>query len=412
MAAFKALCGDKILTKDGEVDTEIALGGKKAVAFYFSAHWCPPCRGFTPKLAEWYTKSYKAKGLEVVFVSSDRDEEAFDEYYAEQPWLSLPYAARDIKAKLSKKFKVNGIPSLVIFGPDGETITTDGRAAVSDDPTGERLPWKPPTFWEALGDTFLQGSEGETVDVDDIKGEGKYIGLYFSAHWCPPCRSFTPALAKAYKESLKAKSLEIIFVSSDKSQAEFKEYYDTMPWLAIPNGDKRKGLLSSRFGVSGIPTLVIVDGATGETINTNGTGKVRSDPTGAEFPWVPKALVDMTEDGPDGINETTSLCVMMEGCDAACVSAAVAALEPVAEAAKKAKEDLLIFYAPKAEGPTEQIRKLTKLGEPSAKPQMVLLDIPDEGGYYVSPATEVTAETVSGFLEAYKAKALERQQLG
>ena len=43
---------------------------------------------------------------------------------------------------------------------------------------------------------------------------------------------------------------------------------------------------------------------------------------------------------------------------------------------------------------------------------MILLDIPDDGGYYVSPATEVTAETVSGFLEAYKAGALERQQLG
>jgi len=43
---------------------------------------------------------------------------------------------------------------------------------------------------------------------------------------------------------------------------------------------------------------------------------------------------------------------------------------------------------------------------------MVLLDIPDNGGYYVSPATEVTAETVNGFLEAFAAKALERQQLG
>merc|ERR1711998_699804 len=101
MAAFKELCGDKILTKDGEVNTEEALAGKGAVAFYFSAHWCPPCRGFTPKLAEWYTKDLKAKGLEVVFVSSDREESAFNEYFGEQPWLALDYKDRDLKAALS-----------------------------------------------------------------------------------------------------------------------------------------------------------------------------------------------------------------------------------------------------------------------------------------------------------------------
>lgn len=27
---------------------------------------------------------------------------------------------------------------------------------------------------------------------------GKHLGLYFSAHWCPPCRAFTPQLAKWY----------------------------------------------------------------------------------------------------------------------------------------------------------------------------------------------------------------------
>jgi nucleoredoxin len=41
--------------------------------------------------------------------------------------------------------------------------------------------------------------------------------LYFSAHWCGPCKSFTPTFAKEY-EKLKSdgKNVEVVFVSSDK----------------------------------------------------------------------------------------------------------------------------------------------------------------------------------------------------
>ena len=75
-------------------------GEGKVLGLYFSAHWCPPCRGFTPKLAEWYTKlttgPLKDK-FEIVFVSSDRDEDSFDSYFDEMPWLALPYSAREHK---------------------------------------------------------------------------------------------------------------------------------------------------------------------------------------------------------------------------------------------------------------------------------------------------------------------------
>ena len=48
-----SLLGDTVMGKDGEVKTSEALTNKTAIALYFSAHWCPPCRGFTPQLAEW-----------------------------------------------------------------------------------------------------------------------------------------------------------------------------------------------------------------------------------------------------------------------------------------------------------------------------------------------------------------------
>jgi len=127
---LSTLFGETLLTKDGEKPVAEVLAGKY-VGIYFSAHWCPPCRGFTPQLAAAYTDHLKAKDLEIVFVSSDKDEKAFDEYYAEQPWVALPYANRAQKESLSKKFKVQGIPTFVILDKDGAVVTTDARGEVS-----------------------------------------------------------------------------------------------------------------------------------------------------------------------------------------------------------------------------------------------------------------------------------------
>lgn len=410
--ALVKLLGETLKTKDGVASTAEALKGKQAVALYFSAHWCPPCRGFTPKLAEAYKGLVAAgKSFEIVFVSSDREETAFEEYFGEQPWLALPYAERELKAALSKKFKVSGIPSLIILdGETGELITKDGRDAVMEDLKGENFPWKPPTVWEAMGDEFMSG-DGEAVELSALRGEGKVIGLYFSAHWCPPCKAFTPLLVETYKKVKAAgKELEVVFVSSDKDMGQFQEYFATMPWLAIPPGDKRKAALSSRFEVEGIPALVLLDGATGETINANGRGAVGGDPEGEEFPWRPKALNDMAS-GADGLNDEACVCVMMEGAPAESQAALAAAMGVVAEAAKAAGGEELYFVARAAGQVADQVRKLTKLGEAGAAPQLVILDIPDEGGFYVYEGT-VDADSVASFVAKHKAGGLERQQLG
>ena len=40
----------------------------------------------------------------------------------------------------------------------------------------------------------LLDSDGKEVSKDVLSG--KTVGIYFSAHWCPPCRTFTPSLVK------------------------------------------------------------------------------------------------------------------------------------------------------------------------------------------------------------------------
>lgn len=89
---------------------------------------------------------------------------------------------------------------------------------------------------ELLGDKLKSKEDGE-IATASICGEGKYVGLYFSAHWCPPCQAFTPTLANFYNSSTVQKGeklLEIVFISSDKNEDQFDEYYNRMPWLALP----------------------------------------------------------------------------------------------------------------------------------------------------------------------------------
>ena len=58
MELFK---GQELLKADGsKVEAEGALQGKDFVCLYFSAHWCPPCRMFTPKLKEFYNVSLES----------------------------------------------------------------------------------------------------------------------------------------------------------------------------------------------------------------------------------------------------------------------------------------------------------------------------------------------------------------
>ena len=110
---------------------------------------------------------------------------------------------------------------------------------------------------ETLGATF--NHQESTVNFDDVIPQKEVICLYFSAHWCPPCRGFTPVLVDFYKEvNADNPRLEIIFVSSDKDGGSFKEYYGTMPWLAIPFADERIQALKTKFAVTGIPYLCVL----------------------------------------------------------------------------------------------------------------------------------------------------------
>jgi nucleoredoxin len=65
---------------------------------FFSGHWCPPSRTFTPKLVDCYKSLYNElkHKFDIVFLSWDHDQESFDHYYQEMPWKALPYSGKSI----------------------------------------------------------------------------------------------------------------------------------------------------------------------------------------------------------------------------------------------------------------------------------------------------------------------------
>lgn len=120
-----------------------------------------------------------------------------------------------------------------------------------------------------------------------LKGK-RIIGLYFSAHWCGPCRQFTPLLVKFYQDCMrKHKALEIIFVSLDNSTSDMEKYMsgENMPWLAIPYNSPSRKQLQEEYKITGIPTLIILN-QNGKVISKDGRGDVHSKGEKAYDYWI------------------------------------------------------------------------------------------------------------------------------
>jgi len=150
------LHGGKYMAGSGGELSDIDLRNK-TVALYFSASWCVPCKKFSPKLVTAYKQSISKVNrteeeeekaatvkqhddVEVLFVSLDQEEEAFDTYRTSLPWPAVPF--RDARrALLQMGLAVKSIPALVILDQQGRVITASGVTELTGDEKLERFPW-------------------------------------------------------------------------------------------------------------------------------------------------------------------------------------------------------------------------------------------------------------------------------
>lgn len=125
LSAFAGkVSGDLVRLSEGElVPATAALNGKDLVAVYYSAHWCPPCRAFTPELSAFYDKAVKDyPNFQMIFMSSDRSADAMKEYmeWGKMNFPAVKYAQRGGSGL--GELAARGIPYLIVLDAEGNQI--------------------------------------------------------------------------------------------------------------------------------------------------------------------------------------------------------------------------------------------------------------------------------------------------
>ncbi|OXB71751.1 UNVERIFIED_CONTAM: hypothetical protein H355_006194 [Colinus virginianus] len=229
---------------------------------------------------------------------------------------AVPYDDADgqeIAQRLYRRFRVSTLPHVVLLDSEARVINPQAYASMLMDPAG--FPWRKKTLRELLGDTLIR-PDGEKVDKSAL--DNKVLGLYFSASWCPPCQAFTPKLVNAAQHLRdQGKNFEIVFISNDKNEQQFDDYFKKMTsFLAVPFKEANKrALLQETLNVRSLPTLVWV-GPDDEILTRNGVAAVTADPELQSFPFREPDVHEVAET-VEGIAQEPALILFMEYADPA-----------------------------------------------------------------------------------------------
>lgn len=134
MADFVRSYSLPIVDRNGKAFDLSSWSSSDVIAFYFSAHWCPPCRHFTPMLKKFVEtlQSFGDSSLKIIFISSDQAEHDMWKYMYDShgDWQALAYSCREGKERLERQYQVSGIPQLVVIDSVGRWAVRDARGEV------------------------------------------------------------------------------------------------------------------------------------------------------------------------------------------------------------------------------------------------------------------------------------------
>lgn len=129
--SLKTAVGEKFIDFDGTDmdDNPLKLsdyvGKGNYVLVDFWASWCGPCRAEMPNLKSIYDK-HKDNGLVLIGINVwDNKEACITAMEEESMTWPIIYASHDTSA--TEKYGIQGIPTIILFGPDGTVVNRTAR---------------------------------------------------------------------------------------------------------------------------------------------------------------------------------------------------------------------------------------------------------------------------------------------
>ena len=104
-------------------------------------------------------------------------------------------------------------------------------------------------------DFTLKSREGKNVRLSDLKGQ--VVLLNFWASWCGPCRQEMPILDDIHNK-YKSLGFSVLGVNLDAKSKKAIGYLKDTP-VSFPVLYDPKGITSEQYGVSAMPSTVIID---------------------------------------------------------------------------------------------------------------------------------------------------------
>lgn len=137
-----------------------------------------------------------------------------------------------------------------------------------------------------LIDQNLTTKDGEQISVESLYSI-PIICYFVGAKWCPSCKKFRTELENFYNTVNQAKKrLEIIYISVDASETDYKEQVASFPWLSASfnTGNIRKFLTENSINL--IPSVLLIKKDDGTVLKKDCRGDVHFKGANAIDEWM------------------------------------------------------------------------------------------------------------------------------